>query len=195
MNKIGRIASFLLIVLIFQTNCGYSQKKDEEKPKLTFKDRFVFGGNISLVVGTVTFIDVSPNMGFYITPVLLTGTGVTYEYFREKRLGYTYSTNLFGYRVFTSYDFLPDLSKVMPIKAHLAIFAHGEFEALNLDRQINENANLVSGRYWLYSPLLGFGLKQPFGRKSSFNITLLFNLNYSKNLPYSNPMIRVGFYF
>jgi hypothetical protein len=189
------LACITVFLVIVHTN-AFSQTEGNEEPKVSLKDRFVFGGNLSLSGGTYIFIDISPNVGFYVTPRLLTGLGLTYEYYRERYLGNIYSYNIFGYRVFSSYSFISDLSKLMPVKSHLAFFVHAEFEALNLDKKINNlSANVSTGRYWLYSPLFGIGLKQPLGKKSSFIITLLYNFNNSKNLPYSNPVIRVGFYF
>jgi hypothetical protein len=197
--KLSSAIPYFLFLLLFpiqvlsQDSLNLKKEKPKEHP---IKDKLVFGGNLGLMIGTVTAIDFSPIIGYYITPKLISGIGLSYSYYREKNIYGEIKSHIYGARVFSNYTFLENIGADLPMKANFALFAHAEYEALNLDRSFNSNEiSSVKERYWVHSPLIGGGFKQPIGKKSSFNITILYNLNYQDNLPYANPIIRIGFYF
>jgi len=150
--------------------------------------RLTFGGNFGATFGSVTYVDISPLVGYRITDKFTAGIGLTYIYYRQK---YTFSngntsiyqTNLYGGRLFSQYAIFPN------------IFIHGELEALNFDYY-----DFLTGdntRAWFVSPIVGAGITQPIGQRGSFRIMALYALNSNnpKSPYYRNPFIfRVGFF-
>ena len=193
------ISTLMLFFLISTISISQEQAKPEKKEekKNSFKDRFVFGGNIGLMIGTYTSIDISPVVGFYVTPRYLTGIGLTYQYYSETayKSVNTIRSHVFGGRFFHNYTFVENIGKNLPIKQNFALFGHIEYEALNLDRDFSDTKNIGRvNRFWLNGILIGGGIKQPIGKRSSFNIAILYNLLADARTPYTNPFIRIGFY-
>jgi hypothetical protein len=176
-------------------------KKDisQKKPEST---NWVFGGNFSLAFGTVTFVDISPLVGFYIRPKLLVGAGATYQYLSGTYiLSSDYSSvrvrsNIFGFRTFVNYTFFETSENSFMNRNYYGFFVHAEYEALNLDHDFSNTASYNSiNRFWINGILLGGGIKQLFGRHSAFSITVLDNILASSKTPYDNPVVRIGFLF
>lgn len=142
-------------------------------------EKLYFGGNFGLQFGTITYIDVSPLVGYRITERISAGVGITYQYYHYKDKSYNFSTNVFGGRVFGRYLFTEHL------------LGHAEYEYLNL-----EAFDLYPRRrVGVESLLAGGGYIQSFGTNSSFVALLLYNFTPSVYTPYSNPVIRVGVNF
>lgn len=183
----------LLVLLAFSAQA--SDPKSSYHPNLTLKkqassfkfdpDKVTFGGNFGALFGSLTFVDISPFVGYRFTDEWMVGVGATYIFYRQR---YTptqvYQTHLYGGRLFTQYDVLPFL------------FLHGELEALNFDYY-----DFLSGsnkRSWYVTPLLGGGYIQSLGGSASLRITALyaFNSTNPKSPYYGNPLIfRVGIFF
>jgi hypothetical protein len=149
-----------------------------ERPPL--KDRMFFGGNFAMSFGTITFIDVSPLAGAMITNRFSSGVGMTYQYFNDTRF-IGGNNSLYGGRVFSRYNIFPN------------VFAHAEYESLNLDIY-----NRITDRFergWVPGLLVGGGYFAPFGDRGGANITLLYNLLHDNfRSPYNQPfIIRFGF--
>lgn len=194
-NKVMKISklitSITLISLLFgvdlvmgQNDSSTTSTRAENKP--AFKDRLIFGGNFGLQFGTVTYIDISPTIGYKVTEKFHAGIGGTYIYFSEKyRLtngtNYTYKTDIYGGKVFARYFVMENL------------FLHHETELLNLE--VYDVLNDKVERKNIISPLVGAGYVQRFGQSSGLFIMALFNLNETADSPYSNPIIRLGINF
>ena len=75
------------------------------------------------------------------------------------------------------------------------IFAHVEYEALNLETEFFDPSYYrhSTPRFWVNSVLVGGGYRQPIGEYSSINLMLLYNINETIDSPYKNPIIRMGF--
>jgi hypothetical protein len=170
----------------------FSQNEKDPKKEETKWDKFVFGGNIGLQIGTITYIEVSPNVGYYFTPKFMSGGGLTYQYYKDNGYLKTVGTNIYGGRVYSEYTFFDKIGQSSKIKSNYGVFGHIEYEGLNLDRDFSAN-NKVK-RYWLHGVLIGGGIKQTFGKHSSFNLSLLYNIIADSRTPYTNPIIRIGFY-
>jgi len=149
------------------------------------KNRLFTGGNLGLQFGTYTSIDVSPIIGYYFTNKFAAGIGAIYQYngFKDNiNPANSYNTNIYGANCFLRYYLFKN------------IFAHAEYEALNLETLYFDQLNRYSTpRFWVQSVLLGGGYRQPIGEHSSVNIMLLYNINETVDSPYSNPIIRMGF--
>jgi hypothetical protein len=169
---------FLLLLLSIQCKAQFGFNNDDFPEK---KGAFFTGGTINLTFGNVTYIDVAPHFGTYITDRISVAGGITYAYYAEKAYNYNYDTYIYGGRVFGRFDILEQL------------FAHAEMEALNIQ---NYNPLLPdTKRIWLYSPLAGIGYRQTFSDLSGAYIMLLWNFDETLDYPYGNPMFRIGFEF
>ena len=169
----------------------------------TFRNRLFFGGNFGLMVSSeYTDIEISPHVGYYITPRLSVAVGVIYEYYNNKYHWYIpknnryerYETNIWGGRLFTNYVIVNNVNDWIPLNLNFRIFAHVEYEALSYTKGFFEPD--ASGRKLLNSILVGGGLRFPMGKRSSMNVTVLWNLNSQLNDVYgSGPIIRIGYNF
>lgn len=154
------------------------------KESRSFGERIFFGGNLGLQFGDITFVDISPLVGYRITDQLAAGIGGTYIYqrYRDRVYNYEYSTNIYGGRIFSRYYFVENL------------FGHAEYEILNLEVPgLNYYVNGELVRENISSFFVGGGYRQMIGERSALEIVLLYNLTEEAYSPYVNPIIRVGF--
>ena len=185
-------------VLVF---CAVIAFETSAQSEFSLRDRIFFGGNIALQIGTYTDIELSPTVGYYITPRWSAGIGGTYRYINIK---YWYrdfngnwhrlKTDIWGGRLFTNYVIINNVSEWVPLGMNFRIFAHSEYEFLRFEGRFFENP--PSDYVWQQSVLAGGGLRFPTGKRSSMNLTLLWYL-YSepRNSHSSGPIIRIGFNF
>lgn len=185
--------SFCLIfssILLFSSTISFAQKNTDS--------RFYWGGNLGLMFGTYTVIDVSPLVGYKVTERFHVGSGLTYTYYKYKEdgtynggnttSGFTYSTHIYGGRLFTRYYFVSNL------------FAHVEDELINLelpDPNLYPKEVLLT-RQWLNSILVGGGYGYAFnvdGPSLSIMVLWRVNTDHGDFYPYQNPIIRVGMGF
>lgn len=162
-----------------------SKDDDTKKPKSVFWDRIYVGGGLGAQFGNVTMIDISPLVGYRVTDRFSAGLGITYQYFRIRDSGYTYSTSIYGGRTFARFavfDFL---------------FLHSEFEMLNWECPRLEPTGYTSERLWVPGLLLGGGLWQSFGDSGSGLYAMaLYNVLYDDCSPYNSPLVlRIGVAF
>ena len=179
MKKFSQIVLFMLVV-----SCCYGQRYYDPEAEPSFFDRTYFGGNFSFQFGDLTVINVSPLMGYMLTPRLSVGPGITYQYLKGEAFDffgnrYTYDSNIFGYRAFARYNITP------------MFFAHTEYESLKVDYP-TERGELVRG--WVPGFFIGGGVFQPVGGRAGLGLSVLLNvLHDDLKSPYnSNLIIRAG---
>lgn len=166
---------------------GYAQNSQpasqKQKGFVFDPDRLVFGGNLGFQFGTVTILDISPIVGYKITDRFVAGVGVTYQYFEDRTYVQTFSTSVYGGRLFGRYYIFNNL------------FAHGEYEILNYDAGFSDPfvTSFNKRRITANNFLVGGGYVFPITENSGFNIMVLYNLNENAESLYSNPIIRLGF--
>lgn len=179
---------FLLIItiLFFSNSTLQAQARDSSetsspKPKKKKGEGFdpsklIFGGSLGASFGNVTYIEISPRVGYMLKPSWLVGIAAKYSYYEEKTFYGNYSTNMYGGGAYTQYYFLK------------YFVAHAEYELLNLEdfRPPFERVNI-------HSIFVGGGLSSRMGNNSFFNVLLLYNLNETYNSPYANPYLQIGF--
>jgi len=195
---ISRIPGVLILSIILcqslMPSSLFAQPENEEE-ELRPIDRLFFGGNFGLMFGTITNIEISPIVGYYVTPRLAAGGGIRFEYFKDKGYYAPYATTIYGGDIFSRYTIIRNLGEGLNIGLNTGIFAQVEYEALSLEKAYFEPPYNEDGRFWVHSILVGGGIIQPVGRRSAFILTVLYNLNETARSPYSNPVIRVGFNF
>ena len=173
----------------------------------SFRDRLFVGGSFQLMIGPCTDIEISPHIGYYITPRWAAGIGVIYEYYNYKvhwidpltgqfeRL----ETHIWGGRLFTNYVIVNNINDWIPLGFNFRIFAHVEYEALSYEKRFYDyNAFKINNkiRELQNNFLVGGGLRFPMGKRSSMNLTILWNLNSHLNDIYGgSPVIRIGYNF
>ena len=180
-----------LIVFLVLASCSMTigQQVRQEAPPI--RERLFFGGNIGLMFGSYTNIDVSPIIGFWVLPRVAVAAGPNFRYFKDP-YG---STTIYGGKVYTEIIFLQDLNNLLPLGIHLGLFLHGEYEGLSLESAFFKSPPYESGRFMLNTFLAGGGIRQMLGPRSSMNITFLWAFDDSGYGIYGNPEIRVSFMF
>ena len=192
--------------LYLLTFCAMLVFTASAQKNFSFRDRLFFGGSFGLAIGTYTDIEVSPIVGYYITPRWSAGFGVTYEYYNNKyHWAYDiptppwvqyerFETHIWGGRLFTNYVIVNNVNDWISLGFNFRIFAHVEYEALSYEKGFL--AYHKPGREWQHSVLAGGGLRFPTGKRSSMNLYILWNLNSSLHNFYgSGPIIRIGYNF
>jgi len=167
----------------------FGTRVPEQKPPV--RQRLFFGGSFGLQFGTVTNIEVSPLVGIWLLPRVAVGAGPSFQFYDDP-YG---STTIYGGRVMFQFNIIQDLNNLIPLGLNTGIFAHGEYEALSLERAFFTTTPESSGRLYYGSFLIGGGISQPTGKRSSMNITFLWNLSDNIYGLYDNPEIRIEFYF
>ena len=187
-----------LICLLALANPLFAQYY-ESSPTAQKPNRWFFGGNLGFAAGSVTYVEVAPLVGYKLTPKLAVGSGIKYQYFNDSRESYNltrFETHVYGISVFSTYSLFDNLGETLGIDGIGSVLLHAEYEGLSLERRYFDYPTFPqSGRLWLSSYLLGFGISQPLGERSSVNIFCLWSLDPQKASPYSNPILRIGFNF
>jgi len=190
---------FLLIMLLSCSNL-FAQVKVKEKKKLS--DKIFFGGSIGMVFGTVTRIDILPEVGMWVLPQWSIGVGGRYTYRRERYNlingeSQNFKSHIWGLSGFTQIMPITDLDKVFKIGIHGGPIFQGEWEGLYLDKG-NFDPNIISqeGRGWVHLFLVGAGYRFPVSEKSGINLLVLWELTNSRYTPYTtNPLLRLSINF
>lgn len=141
----------------------------------SFSERLFTGGEMGAWFGNITYVNLSPLIGYWITKdELAAGAGITYQYYNNKDIGF--ATSIYGGNAFLRY-YIGE-----------SIFAHGQYEVLNVEAydQFHDRINVPA-------LLLGGGYSEPVGNSSAFTLMLLWNFSETRYSPYSNPVIRAGF--
>jgi hypothetical protein len=156
-----------------------ARSQETEAPGPSFWDRVFFGGSLGLQFGDLTFVDVSPLVGYRVTDQLSAGVGATYIYYRYRDYYGEYKTNIYGGRIFGKYYFVENL------------FGYTEYEILNLERPDDFQYNKFT-RVNLSSFFVGGGYRQWLGDRAALELMILYNLTEEPYSPYTNPVIRLG---
>jgi hypothetical protein len=177
-TKLFMKLTLALIAILITLNCKAQDSSMIRKhpPQERFIDKVFFGGNVGAQLGTVTFVDVSPLVGYKFTDKIAGGIGATYQYYHYKDQYFDIETNVYGGRIFGRYLFTEYL------------FGHAEYEYLNL-----EAFDFKRRRVDVESFLAGGGYIQRLGGNASIIAMILYNFTESAYTPYSNPIIRIGF--
>lgn len=192
---ISGLVLFLVLATSFAQEEDFfngSSNSKTEKPKRNL-DKWAFGGNFWLSFGTNSYVELSPVAMYKATPRLMVGPGFTYIYQKNKSWGYETST--YGPRAIATYTLFANLHETLNINVG-NIVLHSEYEYLNIEKfYLYQGGAYSDGREWISTLLVGGGIYQPLGNRGGFSILVLYNFIEHDFSPYSNPVIRVGFYF
>jgi len=158
-----------------------------EKKDRHIMDRLYIGGNLGLLFGSTTLIEVSPQVGYRLTDRFIPGIGLTYIYQNYRYGNIRYENSVYGGSIFSKY-FITD-----------NLFGHVEYEMLNVEYVPDYGPYIIPtiDRKWISSFYIGGGYSQPIGQRGFAQVMILFELIQDPWYPYyrSNPIIRIGFGF
>lgn len=144
----------------------------EPPKKAVFGKNYSAGGNFSLLFGTITLVELSPQISTELFPRFHVGTGFSAIYFNDTY--FKYSNTVFGLRGF---------SRIFPLSY---LFLHLEHEIL-VSKWGGTRRHGTTANY------IGAGYRNVFGGNSGFDVLFLYNLTPGFYSPYSNPTFRIGF--
>ena len=188
----GCVLTLLCYAFIFNDCIVTAQEKKNEKPP--FKERLFWGGSFSLQLGTLTYIQLAPVAGFWVSPRLAIAAGPNYRFY--KFMGE--QTDIYGFQSYLQIVFLRDIDKFIPIGSHTSIILQIEDELLSLESAFWKRSSYTADepkRFYVNTPLIGAGLSQQIGRRAHINFVVLWALTDSGYALYSNPEIRISFIF
>jgi hypothetical protein len=185
-HKISRI---IILLLLLSPAVLLGQRTREEPPPI--KERLFYGGSFGLQFGTLTDIEVSPVIGFWVLPRIAFAAGPEYRFYKY----YSDRTSIYGGKTYMEMIVLRNINSVIPIGSNTNIIFHLEDELLSLESSFWKNPPITEDRFYVNTILAGGGLSQQIGRRSSINFYVLFALNESLYGIYSNPEIRLSFLF
>lgn len=189
----------ILVLLSFSVISGQKSKDDQfpyeqtttKKKAPSVRERLFFGGSIGLMFGTITDIQISPIIGFWVFPRIAIAAGPTYRYYKDP----VDATALYGARGYLQLVAIKDLSSVVPIGAHTGIYFHIEDELLSLKSSYWKFPPYASDRFYVNTALAGVGISQQIGNRSSLNFMILWPINDPYYQIYSRPEFRISFSF
>jgi hypothetical protein len=164
-------------------------QKEEQTP--AFKERLFYGGSLGLMFGTITDIQISPVVGYWILPRIAVAVGPSYRYYKN----YYDRTALYGGKAYLEFVIVQDLNSFIPMGSHTGIFFHVENELLSLKTSFWKDPPYQADRFYVNTVLAGGGLSQQIGKRASMNFMILWPVNDSGYEIYSKPEIRVTFTF
>jgi len=168
----------------------------QEVKELPVRQRLFFGGDLGLSFGTNTYIHLAPIVGYRITDRLSAGLGPIYIF--EKSNYYDYQTSTYGGKALMSFAVIKNMDEYMNIGIG-QIMLHVENEFINMQKldYVSSTGKVYARdeRFWIDNLLAGAGLNFPFGTNAGINIYVLWDITHNQYSPYTNPVIRLGFYF
>ncbi|MBL7925173.1 MAG: hypothetical protein JNL88_13305 [Bacteroidia bacterium] len=179
-----RKSTLILCLLLFpvflraQENAPAAPVKEKEARR-PLKDRLFFGGNLGLSFGTLTYINVSPVIGYRLTEKFGAGLGPVYTYYSDNRdRRYKYETHMYGGRTFAQYQVMEN------------VLLYSEYELINMEVPDLLFTKLI--RKNISSLFVGGGYAQNIGGRTSLSLMVLFNVIEGDYRIYENPVIRTG---
>lgn len=161
------------------------------------KGKFFLIPEFWLSFGSLTYIDISPLVGYHVLDRLSVGAGPHYIFQSQKatsRYPYAYQTHVFGLKGFAQFAFITNAERFLPINLFSDLFVHVEYEGMSLEKKYYYAPTYPEdGRFIYQGFLVGGGFTQRIGMYNSLSIMILWNLNESSRSPYSNPVFRIGF--
>ncbi len=147
---------------------------EQEKTGITPYYGLVFG----LSFNSYTRVNITPMVGFPITPQFSLGARVGYEYVNDTRSTLTYTWNNYGASTFARYKVIP------------RAYGHVEFAYYNY----NYKTDLTSDSFWVPFLYVGGGYIQPLSGNVSLVVEVLFDVLQNANSPYNDwdPVISIG---
>lgn len=170
----GKLSLSLMVLVLL---CSFNSVQAQYQYEIDQPSRVYVGGSFGLQFGSEDIIDISPLIGFWITPIFTVGAGLSYQRYSSQSLDYT--DNVFGARIFSRL-YIMDV-----------FYLHSEYEYSAL-KEIRSNGNVIQN-FNAANFLVGFGYREWIGPNMFTSFTVLWNLNQRYNNGSNEPIFRVGF--
>ena len=183
----------MLILAVFYAGIAVAQDEDpvitrrKPEPKKGFNKENIFaGGNIGVLLGNYTFVNVSPQVGYHFGKFLEAGAGINLQYVSQKYFDqngndfYKESYYVYGGNVF---------ARVFPVRpVYLQI--QPEYNWLNARLKYYDN-NYPVQKYKAHAPSLLMGIGGSF---EGVLVSVMYDVLQKPGSPYSNkPFLSIGF--
>jgi hypothetical protein len=157
------------------------QKKTKARKNSDWKKKLTYGGNFQAQFGTVTFIYLSPTIGYTPFKNFNFGVGFIYNYMSADYGQYgKFSQSIYGGHSYARYFVTPN------------IFLQAQYDKLLQPDYYNINNR--NSKVWVDYAMLGAGYSQPLGDNFSFYTSLMYNLTYQRLSIYPSPYVfQLGF--
>lgn len=186
-KKGGLTGLLILNIFIAQGQNNYSQ--DSLSKKGFQKEKVFYGGNIGLSFGSITYINLSPLIGYRFSDLFAAGVQINGMYQSARYKNFNNRT----------------IKKVRYGLVGLGVFGR-IYPIPQLFLQVQPEMNYTMGKVKYYDPpseskyhklvpsfLVGGGYSQSIGRNSAFVIMILYDILQGDNSPYgSKPIFRAG---
>jgi hypothetical protein len=143
--------------------------------------RVFYGGGFGVSFGTVEYVEVTPMIGFKVTPITHLGVSLLYRYRKDDRYDPSISTSDYGGNFFV---------RVFPYRG---LFLEGNYEYVDYEYVFSDGSTARQGDS---NVLAGAGFSQPMGDHGAFYASALYNFSYDSSdpfEPYDSPWVfRVG---
>ena len=201
MTKKQLVVIFSLLIISLQAFSqveeSVSPETGNKKEKAPFGQRLVFGGDIGLSFGSITYIKLAPVIGYRLTDRLTTGLGPIYIY--EKYKDYNLESSTYGGKVLASFAIVRGSESGGSLQIG-NILLHAENEVVNVEPMymVTNGAYYYytfGNRVWIDNLLVGGGLSQPIAGRFSVSMFILWDITQNKYSPYTNPIFKFGFNF
>ncbi len=160
----------------------HEDEDKEEVSKSRFRENLFFGGGFGFQIGTITSIELLPEVSYRFHPKFYIGIGGHFSYL--KNFSYDYQAAVYGGKAFARFYVYNNL------------FLQGEFELLNVKEFDFDSLLRYTGRRIFVSGVLGgIGYRQKLGERSAVLFTLMYNFAITRQTPYLNPVFRVSLEF
>jgi hypothetical protein len=178
-----KLVVFCLFLLGFAANISAqydyvtepeSAKPEKKKDQFNLKNNLVFGGNVGLSFGNITYVQASPLVGVKIKPDWTAGVGLDYVFYGTQ--GFR-NQNLYGGSLWSRY-FIKD-----------NFFITSQYQVIN-----RELFAPKEGYYRTNVNLLFLGGGVLLGDRNGLSMTIsgMYDIIEDPNSPYTNPVIRIG---
>ncbi len=165
-----------------QQHTGQVEKVTSPKKSRKAGSGFFFGGGIGGGYSTYSsYIQITPIIGYSITPKLQVGTRLTYmhQWYKDYN-NIKYNYDIYGGSLFLRYVFWKML------------YAQAEYEILSVPDYYSTDASATRVDNSLFA---GLGFMQPVGGSAFLTVSVLYNFLDDQYSPYGNPVVRIGFGF
>lgn len=161
------------------TNQEEQSNSQAEKKSKFDKSKLYYGGYLNLSFGSYTRIGIEPLVGYKLTPKFSLGGKLSYNYVNDKRYDQEYSSNNYGFSVFSRY------------RVTSRLYGHAEFSSVNYEFFYTDGS---SNREWVPFLFLGGGFSQPITKNSWLTAEVLFDVLQDENSPYKDwePFFSIG---
>ena len=166
---------------VYTGNKAPGVKKINHEKREEWKKKTFFGTNFQAQFGSITFIYLSPSIGYIPFKKCNIGVGAIYNYASANIAGYGhFSQSIFGGHSYIRYFLTQNF------------FAQAQFDKLLQPDWYNLKD--PGKKVWVDYALVGAGYSQPIGNLAAFNTSIMYNLTPQALSIYpSQYIIQIGF--